>query len=72
MLSFPCPLAPCLNGVISYLKSSWLDQCGSEFAYLPAVDELKADEQLPETTELRLVLYLNNRVELSAAKYLRV
>ena len=32
-------------------------------AYPPAVDELKADEQLPETTELRLVLYLNNRVE---------
>jgi len=30
-------------------------------AYPPAVDELKADEQLSETTELRLVLYLNNR-----------
>jgi len=26
-------------------------------------DELKADEQLSETTELRLVLYLNNQVE---------
>ena len=32
-------------------------------AYPPAVDDLKADEQLPETIELRLVLYLNNRVE---------
>lgn len=32
-------------------------------AYPPAVDELKVDEQLPQTTELRLVLYLNNRVE---------
>jgi len=32
-------------------------------AYPPAVDELKADEQLSETTELRLVLYLNNQVE---------
>ena len=32
-------------------------------AYPPAVDDLKADEQLPKTTELRLVLYLNNRVE---------
>ncbi len=32
-------------------------------AYPPAVDDLKADEHLPETTELRLVLYLNNRVE---------
>ncbi len=28
-----------------------------------AVDHLKADEQLPETTELRQVKYLNNRVE---------
>lgn len=32
-------------------------------AYPPAVDELKADEQLPKTTELRQVKYLNNRVE---------
>ena len=32
-------------------------------AYPPAVDELKADEQLPETTQLRQVKYLNNRVE---------
>ena len=32
-------------------------------SYPPAIDELKTDEQLPKTTELRLVLYLNNRVE---------
>ena len=32
-------------------------------AYPAAVDDLKAEERLPETTELRLVLYLNNRVE---------
>lgn len=32
-------------------------------AYPPAVDELKTDRQLPQTTKLRLVLYLNNRVE---------
>ncbi len=32
-------------------------------AYPPAVNELKADEQLPETTKLRQVKYLNNRVE---------
>ena len=32
-------------------------------AYPPAVEALKADEQLPETTELRQVKYLNNRVE---------
>ena len=32
-------------------------------AYPPAVEALKADEQLSETTELRHVLYLNNRVE---------
>jgi transposase-like protein len=32
-------------------------------AYPPAVDKLKADEQLPEITELRQVKYLNNRVE---------
>lgn len=32
-------------------------------AYPPAVDDLKADEQLSETTELRQVKYLNNQVE---------
>ena len=32
-------------------------------AYPAAVDDLKADEQLPETTKLRQVKYLNNRVE---------
>jgi len=32
-------------------------------AYPPAIDALKADENLPETTELRQVKYLNNRVE---------
>lgn len=32
-------------------------------AYPPAIDGLKADEHLPETTELRQVKYLNNRVE---------
>ena len=32
-------------------------------AYPPALDELKADRTLPETTELRRVKYLNNIVE---------
>ena len=32
-------------------------------AYPPAVDELKAEKQLPETTQLRRVKYLNNIVE---------
>jgi transposase-like protein len=32
-------------------------------AYPPAVDDLKADEQLPESTQLRQVKYLNNQVE---------
>lgn len=32
-------------------------------AYPPAVDELKTDKQLPQTTKLRQVKYLNNRVE---------
>ena len=32
-------------------------------AYSPAVDDKKAEAQLPQTTELRLVLYLNNQVE---------
>jgi len=32
-------------------------------AYPPAVDELKANEQLSETTELRQVKFLNNQVE---------
>jgi len=30
-------------------------------AYPPAIDQLKADEHLPTTTELRQVKYLNNR-----------
>ena len=32
-------------------------------AYPPAIDELKADQTLSETTELRPVKYLNNIVE---------
>ena len=32
-------------------------------AYPAAVDDLKADEQLPETAQIRQVKYLNNRVE---------
>ena len=32
-------------------------------AYPPALDELKADQTLSETTELRPVKYLNNIVE---------
>ncbi len=32
-------------------------------AYPPAIDELKANEQLPETLQLRQVKYLNNTVE---------
>ncbi len=32
-------------------------------AYPPAIDQLKSDQTLPETTQLRLVKYLNNIVE---------
>ncbi len=32
-------------------------------AYPPAVDHLKTNEQLPKTTQLRQVKYLNNQVE---------
>ena len=32
-------------------------------AYPPAIDSLTKDQSLPETTELRIVLYLNNIVE---------
>ena len=32
-------------------------------AYPPAIDELKSDQTLPETTQLRPVKYLNNIVE---------
>jgi transposase-like protein len=31
-------------------------------AYPPAIDELTRDQTLPETTQLRIVLYLNNIV----------
>lgn len=32
-------------------------------AYPPAIEDLKAEEELPKNTELRQVKYLNNRVE---------
>ncbi len=32
-------------------------------AYPPAIEDLKAESELPKTTELRQVKYLNNRVE---------
>lgn len=38
-------------------------QVDKNTAYPPAVNDLKAEEQLPETTELRQVKYLNKQVE---------
>jgi transposase-like protein len=35
-------------------------------AYPPAIEDLKAEEELPKTTELRQVKYLNNTVALSS------
>ena len=47
----------------SHTRSPRVINVDKNAAYPPAVDELKADEQLPETTQLRQVKYLNNRVE---------
>ena len=47
----------------SHTQSPRVINVDKNAAYPPAVDDLKADEQLPETTELRQVKYLNNRVE---------
>ncbi len=47
----------------SHTQSPRVINVDQNAAYPPAVEDLKANEQLPETTELRLVLYLNNRVE---------
>lgn len=47
----------------SHTQSPRVINVDKNVAYPPAVDHLKADEQLPGTTELRLVLYLNNQVE---------
>lgn len=47
----------------SHTQSPRVINVDKNAAYPPAVDDLKASEQLPATTELRLVLYLNNRVE---------
>ena len=47
----------------SHTQSPRVINVDKNAAYPAAVEDLKADEQLPETTELRLVLYLNNRVE---------
>ncbi len=47
----------------SYAQTPRVINVDKNAAYPPAIDELKADEQLPETTELRQVKYLNNQVE---------
>jgi transposase-like protein len=47
----------------SHTQSPRVINMDKNAAYPPAVNHLKADEQLPEITELRLVLYLNNQVE---------
>ncbi len=47
----------------SHTQSPRVINVDKNAAYPPAVDHLKADEQLPEATELRQVKYLNNRVE---------
>jgi len=47
----------------SYTQELRVINVDKNAAYPPAVDYLKVDEQLPKTTELRQVKYLNNRVE---------
>ena len=47
----------------SHTQSPRVINVDKNAAYPAAADRLKADEQLPETTELRQVKYLNNRVE---------
>ena len=47
----------------SHAQSPRVINVDNNAAYPAAVDDLKAEEQLPETTELRQVKYLNNRVE---------
>lgn len=47
----------------SHTQSPRVINVDKNAAYPAAVDDLKADEQLPKTTELRQVKYLNNRVE---------
>ncbi len=47
----------------SHTQSPRVINVDKNAAYPAAVAHLKADAQLPETTELRQVKYLNNRVE---------
>src|SRR4028119_88345 len=47
----------------SHTQSPRVINVDKNAAYPPAVDDLKADEQLPETTQLRQVKYSNNQVE---------
>ena len=47
----------------SHTQESRVINVDKNAAYPAAVNDLKADEQLPATTELRQVKYLNNRVE---------
>ena len=47
----------------SHTQSPRVINVDKNAAYPTAVDDLKANEELPETTELRQSKYLNNRVE---------
>ncbi len=47
----------------SHTRSPRVINVDKNAAYPPAVDELKAEKQLPKTAQLRQVKYLNNRVE---------
>lgn len=47
----------------SHTQSPRVVNVDKNAAYPLAIDELKAEKQLPKTTQLRQVKYLNNRVE---------
>jgi len=47
----------------TYTQSPRVINVDKNAAYPKAIDEMKAEEELPETVELRQNKYLNNRIE---------
>lgn len=47
----------------THLEAPWVINADKNAAAPPAIENFKADKELPKTTQLRQVKYLNNRVE---------
>lgn len=53
----------------THTQSLWVINVDKNAAYPKAIDQMKAESELPVSVELRQNKYLNNRLELSASIY---